>query len=80
MQWVQHSVNRTKNFFSRIKFNLRPLRTRAHSSAGSRTRPANAGTRNPRGLTFPLAGLTLVRDCACAGRSLRMCVQQTILV
>jgi len=30
-----------------------PPRTRMQSSAGSPTRPLNAGTRNPRGLTRP---------------------------
>jgi len=35
----------------RSKFN--PPRTRTQCSAGSRTRPANAGTCNPRGLTRP---------------------------
>jgi len=35
----------------RSKFNPHPPRTK--SSAGSRTRPANVGTRNPRGLTRP---------------------------
>jgi len=35
----------------RSKFNPHPPRTQ--SSAGSRTRPANAGTRNPRGLSRP---------------------------
>jgi len=38
---------------TRTKYNPLPPRTRTHSSAGSRTRPANAGTRNPRGLTRP---------------------------
>jgi len=37
----------------RSKFNPHLPRTRTESSAGSRTRPANAGTRNPRGLTRP---------------------------
>jgi len=37
----------------RSKFNPRPPRTRTLSSAGSRTRPANADTRNPRRLTGP---------------------------
>jgi len=31
----------------------RSTRTRTHSSAGSRTRPVSAGTRNPRALTRP---------------------------
>jgi len=35
----------------RNKFNPHPPGTRTQSSAGSRTRSANAGTRNPRGLT-----------------------------
>ena len=35
------------------KFNPHPPRTRTQSSVGSRTRPANAGTHNPRGLTRP---------------------------
>jgi len=46
----QHSVIRTKIFFfrpPRSKFNPCPLRTRTHISAGSSTRLANAGTRNP---------------------------------
>jgi len=33
--------------------NPRPLRTHTQSIAGFRTRPANAGTRNPRGLIRP---------------------------
>jgi len=55
-------IYRTKNFSSRARpapaassTRARPAaastRTRTQSSAGSRTRPANAGTRNPRGLT-----------------------------
>jgi len=40
----EHSVTRTKHFLSRA---------RPRNSAGSRNRPANAGTRNPRGLTSP---------------------------
>ena len=38
---------------TRRKFNPHPPRTRTQSSAGSITHPANAGTRNPRGLTRP---------------------------
>jgi len=37
----------------RSKFNPHPPRTHTQSSACSRTRPANVGTRNPRGLTRP---------------------------
>ena len=33
---------------NRTKYNPHPPRTRMQSSAGSRTRPANAGTRNTR--------------------------------
>jgi len=50
---AQHSVTRTKNFSNRARPAPAPstTRTRTQSSAGSRTRPANAGTRNPHGLT-----------------------------
>ena len=37
----------------RSKFNPHPPRTLTQSNAGSRSRPANAGTRNPCGLTRP---------------------------
>jgi len=37
---------------------LHPVRT--HCSAGSRTRPANAGTRNPRWLTRPAQDYTVI--------------------
>jgi len=59
----QHSVTRTPS----IIFFPRPPRTnstcvrRAHASmfAGSCIRPANAGTRNPRGFTRPAQGSSL---------------------
>jgi len=38
---------------TRTRSQFNPPRTGTHSSAGSRTSPANAGTRNPRGLTRP---------------------------
>jgi len=59
---AQHSVTHTKNFSTRTRTKYNPhsprhaassTRTRTQSSAGSRTRPANAGTRNPRGLMSP---------------------------
>ena len=48
---------------SHSKFNPRPPRTLKHSSAGSWTRPANAGTRNPRGLTRPVQDSTAEAGC-----------------
>ena len=52
---AQQSVTHTKNFLSRARpapaTSSTPTRTQ--SSVGSRTRPANAGTHNPRGITRP---------------------------
>jgi len=42
-------IYRKNNFPSRARPATSPTRTRTQSSAGSSTRPANAGTRNPRG-------------------------------
>ena len=63
---AQHSVTRTKNFSTRARPAPAPAqsttrtrlaasstRSRTQGSAGSRTRPAYAGTQNPRGLTHP---------------------------
>jgi len=50
---AQYSFTRTKNFSSRARPASSSTRTRTQSSAGSYIRPANAGTRNPRGLTRP---------------------------
>jgi len=44
---------RTNNSSTRARPAPSSTRTRTQSSAGSRTRPANAGTCNPRGLTRP---------------------------
>ena len=52
----QHSVTRTKNPYPVPTPHQSSTRNSTHNSAGSRTRPANAGTRTPRGLTSHTQG------------------------
>jgi len=47
----QRSVTHTKDFLYRAYPAPSSTCARTHNSAGSRTRPANAGTRNPHELT-----------------------------
>jgi len=67
---VQYSVTRTKNFSTRAP------RTRTHSSAGSRTGPAYAGTRNPPGLTRPAQDYCLYVKACWTGESNHGCPQK----
>jgi len=53
-------------------------RTRTHFSAGSRARPANAGTRNPRGLTRPAQDSSIYRVQTRA--VMLWCVPQNLLL